>query len=49
MSLMGQNEPCHSLRRHGRSTSLSSPAQSAVVAAALGQKQTNAGQHKPTT
>src|SRR5712691_10758925 len=26
MSHLGQNEPCHSLRRHGRSTSVSGPA-----------------------
>ena len=29
-SHMGQNEPCHSLRRHGRSTSISGPAEPAV-------------------
>jgi hypothetical protein len=26
MTVQGQNEPCHSLRRHGRSTSVSGPA-----------------------
>src|SRR5258708_22149586 len=26
LTVWGQNEPCHSLRRHGRSTSVSGPA-----------------------
>src|SRR5260370_24667962 len=34
----GQNEPCHSLRRHGRSTSVSGPAGSAGGASASGQQ-----------
>ena len=34
---LGQNEPCHSLRRHGRSTSVSGPARPAVGASESGQ------------
>jgi hypothetical protein len=37
MSGMGQNEPCHSLRRDGRSTSISGPARPAVSASGSGQ------------
>src|SRR5215471_2764969 len=36
MSELGQNERCHSLRRHGRSTSVSGPAGQAVGASELG-------------
>jgi hypothetical protein len=38
MTVWGQNEPCHSLRRHDRSTSVSGPAGSAVGASGSGQK-----------
>ena len=37
-SAVGQNEPCHSLRRHGRSTSASGPAGPAVGASESGHK-----------
>src|SRR5882672_727380 len=43
-SLLGQNEPCHSLHRHGRSTSVSGPAGPAVGASESGQLATNAVQ-----
>jgi len=33
----GQNEPCHSLRRHGRSTSISGPAGPAVGTSGSGR------------
>ena len=36
-SQLGQNEPCHSLRRHGRSTSISGPAGPAVGTSGSGQ------------
>jgi hypothetical protein len=38
MSALGQNEPCHSLREHGRSTSVSGPAsrRSALPSRAMG-------------
>ncbi len=38
MAALGQNEPCHSLRRHGRSTSVSGPAGPAAGASESGQK-----------
>src|SRR5258708_33278186 len=37
MAGAGQNEPCYSLRRHGRSTSVSGPAGPAVGASGSGQ------------
>jgi hypothetical protein len=37
---LGQNEPRHSLRRHGRSTSVSGPAGPAVGASESGQVRT---------
>src|SRR5258708_40351468 len=37
-----QNEPCHSLRRHGRSTSVSGPAGPAAGASESGQQRTPA-------
>ncbi len=40
MSPSGQNEPCHSLRRHGRSTSVSGPAGLAVGTSGSGQQGT---------
>jgi hypothetical protein len=41
MTGLGQNEPCHSLVRHGRSTSISGPVGPAVGASGLGHKRTN--------
>ena len=43
-SAQGQNEPCHSNRGHGRSTSASGPAGPAVRASASGQIRTHAVQ-----
>jgi len=40
----GQNEPCHALRRHGRSTSISGPAGPAVGTSGSGQNLTHAVQ-----
>src|SRR5882762_9851417 len=40
----GQNEPCHSLRRHGRSTSVTGPAEPAAGAAESGHNRTHARQ-----
>ena len=40
MTAPGQNEPCHSLRRHGRSTSVSGPAGPGVGASESGQFRT---------
>jgi hypothetical protein len=40
MAATGQNEPCHSLRRHGRSTSVSGPVGPAVGASGSGQVRT---------
>src|SRR5258708_37136657 len=40
MAASGQNEPCHSLRRHGRSTSASGPSRPAGGASASGPFQT---------
>ena len=37
MSLQGQNEPCHSLRPHGRSTPISGPAGRAVGTSGSGR------------
>jgi acetyl esterase/lipase len=40
VAALGQNEPCHSLRQHSRSTSGSVPAGTAVGASGLGQQRT---------
>ncbi len=40
---LGQNEPCHSLRRHGRSTSVSGPAGPAVGTSGSGHVWTAPG------
>src|SRR5215831_10408119 len=47
MTESGQNEPCHSLRRHGRSTSVSGPAGLAVGTSGSGQERTPAAQRPP--
>jgi len=46
MADMGQNEPCQSLRRHGRTTSVSGPAGPAA-GAALGATCVRNGQCDP--
>src|SRR5258708_32163116 len=46
MAASGQNEPCHSLRRHGRSTSVSGPSRPAVGASESGQFRTRALQER---
>jgi hypothetical protein len=43
MTGLGQNEPCHSLRRHGRSTSISGPAGPAVGASGWANRQPSSG------
>ena len=42
ISAQGQNEPCHSLHRHSRSTSVSGPVGLAVGASGSGHERTHA-------